>query len=718
MIIPVYNGANYLREAIDSALAQTCPDCEVLVINDGSTDNGATEAVALSYGDKIRYFSKENGGVATALNLGMRKMRGDFFSWLSHDDVYLPRHVECLLECRRDGPAGSIVYGDIALMDACGRRLRDVPLPDIDPHNPVCHIWGWSFLNGCAMLIPRDLLAAVGGFREDLPTTQDYDLWFRLSQRGCFRHAPHVVTLSRGHAEQGSRKDGHARECTALLAEYLPQVVAACRRTKGGFPGSARFLAQAVWRRIGDYGMPCAFALAKSFRRHSTPLERMILARHVFLRLPHALARGVWLFFPADWRERQRRKAATLAGVWKKCRQVYQKGGGRALRKRLTGYAVKLIKRAFRCMRASPVSAHIPPSRCGSAPYLVLDHDAGGGAYSFRESLTSTWLKQGESVLVWQYLGGVDRYLFEWRTAGASGAWYRADCLEDCLAFLRSVAPQVIFLNSVVGWPHLETTLSGIVSLAAEARLHVFLHDFFVVCPAYPLLNKEERFCGVPRKPSVCHACLTGNSYRAENTDTDITYWRLIWKRFLLRADTVAVADESVRELILATYPELEGKITVRALEPLRRWTPLPATLPRETAVIGVIGNIARHKGAGIVESLMRLIDEQNLDLSVAVIGELESSLRHPRLRVTGPYEHARLPELVSRHQIAVCLVPSPLPETFCYVAQEAEMLGLPLVCLDLGAQGRRARRYAKGFVAPTPDAVGCLAAIREALAR
>ena len=63
MIIPVYNGANYLREAIDSALAQTCPDCEVLVINDGSTDNGATEAVALSYGDKIRYFSKENGGL-------------------------------------------------------------------------------------------------------------------------------------------------------------------------------------------------------------------------------------------------------------------------------------------------------------------------------------------------------------------------------------------------------------------------------------------------------------------------------------------------------------------------------------------------------------------------------------------------------------------------------------------------------------------------------
>ena len=90
IVIPVYNGANFLREAIDSALAQTWPHCEILVVNDGSTDNGATEDISLSYRARIRYFRKENGGVASALNLGIREMRGDFFSWLSHDDVYLP----------------------------------------------------------------------------------------------------------------------------------------------------------------------------------------------------------------------------------------------------------------------------------------------------------------------------------------------------------------------------------------------------------------------------------------------------------------------------------------------------------------------------------------------------------------------------------------------------------------------------------------------------
>ena len=83
IIIPVYNGSNFMREAIDSALAQTYPNIEILVINDGSTDN--TREIALSYGDKIRYFEKENGGVATALNLGIREMRGEYFSGLSHE---------------------------------------------------------------------------------------------------------------------------------------------------------------------------------------------------------------------------------------------------------------------------------------------------------------------------------------------------------------------------------------------------------------------------------------------------------------------------------------------------------------------------------------------------------------------------------------------------------------------------------------------------------
>ena len=93
IIIPVYNGADYVAEAIDSALNQTYKNIEIIVVNDGSNDNGKTEKIVLSYGEKIRYFSKENGGVSSALNIGIANMKGEYFSWLSHDDMYLPSKI-------------------------------------------------------------------------------------------------------------------------------------------------------------------------------------------------------------------------------------------------------------------------------------------------------------------------------------------------------------------------------------------------------------------------------------------------------------------------------------------------------------------------------------------------------------------------------------------------------------------------------------------------
>ena len=91
IVIPVYTGANYVAEAIDSALNQTYKNIEIIVVNDGSTDN--TEKIVKSYGDKVRYFCKENGGTSTALNVGIKNMKGEYFSWLSHDDMYYPKKI-------------------------------------------------------------------------------------------------------------------------------------------------------------------------------------------------------------------------------------------------------------------------------------------------------------------------------------------------------------------------------------------------------------------------------------------------------------------------------------------------------------------------------------------------------------------------------------------------------------------------------------------------
>ena len=94
IVIPAYNASNYLADSINSALAQTYKNIEIIVVNDGSKDNGATRTVAESFGDKIHYFEKENGGSSSALNYGIKQMKGEWFSWLSHDDLYYPKKIE------------------------------------------------------------------------------------------------------------------------------------------------------------------------------------------------------------------------------------------------------------------------------------------------------------------------------------------------------------------------------------------------------------------------------------------------------------------------------------------------------------------------------------------------------------------------------------------------------------------------------------------------
>ena len=94
LLIPVYNGARFVGEAIESVLAQSYRHIEVIVVNDGSNDGGGTARVCARYARHIRYFEKANGGVSSALNMGARNMQGTYFSWLSHDDTYVPLKTE------------------------------------------------------------------------------------------------------------------------------------------------------------------------------------------------------------------------------------------------------------------------------------------------------------------------------------------------------------------------------------------------------------------------------------------------------------------------------------------------------------------------------------------------------------------------------------------------------------------------------------------------
>lgn len=204
IVIPVYNGSNYLREAIESALGQSYENIEVLVINDGSDDDGKSAEIAKSYGDRIRYFCKDNGGVASALNLGIREMRGKYFSWLSHDDVYYPHKIENQIEFLKTMRADVILYSNFEYVDKNSEYISNYWVEIFDPKYFLYYLATEGPVHGCTLLIPRKCFDDVGLFNEDLVTTQDYEMWFRIGLKYRFIHLDDVLIKSRIHEEQGS----------------------------------------------------------------------------------------------------------------------------------------------------------------------------------------------------------------------------------------------------------------------------------------------------------------------------------------------------------------------------------------------------------------------------------------------------------------------------------------------------------------------------------
>lgn len=204
IIIPVYNGSNYVSLAIESALRQTYKNLEIIVVNDGSKDN--TEEICKKYGDKIVYLAKENGGVSTALNYGVEHMTGEYFSWLSHDDLYYPEKVQTEVEYLiKNNLLGTktILYSDFSIMDGEGNPYSDIVFNTYDLNRFSDFSLLKMAINGLSLLIPKKAFEESGGFDANLRCVQDYELWLRMMRDGYnFVHIPKSIVITRIHSLQ------------------------------------------------------------------------------------------------------------------------------------------------------------------------------------------------------------------------------------------------------------------------------------------------------------------------------------------------------------------------------------------------------------------------------------------------------------------------------------------------------------------------------------
>jgi GT2 family glycosyltransferase/glycosyltransferase involved in cell wall biosynthesis len=224
IIIPVFNGADYVAQAIRSALSQTWEELEIIVVDDGSMDGGSTERAVRSF-DQVRYVRQTNKGVGGALNTGIAHMRGDWFCWLSHDDIYHPERVASHMDALSRHPPGTLSFGDVDFIDAQCRPLHGACMTAgmDDILQPPETIWTLleGKLSGCTLTIPRHILVEAGGFDPNLPTTQDYELWFRLAQKHRFLPVPGAFVSQRLHPGQGSRASRHLEEASILWGQML-----------------------------------------------------------------------------------------------------------------------------------------------------------------------------------------------------------------------------------------------------------------------------------------------------------------------------------------------------------------------------------------------------------------------------------------------------------------------------------------------------------------
>lgn len=204
VIIPTYNRADLLKDAVDSVLAQTYQDFELLIIDDGSTDH--TRELLASYETHVTYLFQGNRGVSSARNLGIRSSTGEYIALLDSDDLWLPSKLEQQVTVMEHDPNLQLCHTEEIWIR---RGVR------VNPKRKHQKYGGYIFpyclplcvISPSSVMIRRMLFDDIGCFDEELPACEDYDLWLRITKTYPVHFIETPLIIKRGgHEDQLSRK--------------------------------------------------------------------------------------------------------------------------------------------------------------------------------------------------------------------------------------------------------------------------------------------------------------------------------------------------------------------------------------------------------------------------------------------------------------------------------------------------------------------------------
>ncbi len=342
---------------------------------------------------------------------------------------------------------------------------------------------------------------------------------------------------------------------------------------------------------------------------------------------------------------------------------------------------------------------------------VYLAHALGGGA--------EHWLRDqiaGQPYAVVLRLGGQSRCQIEFSTPWGVTCG-RTDDLDLVSRLLEFTPRRRLILSSLVGDADPAGILDWLVVRAGQGdRLEAVIHDHYPISPSFTLLDGSGAYRGLPDTASTDPAHLFR---RHDGRVMGLAEWQGAWGRFLSGCDHVTCFSEDGRDKMVAAHPQVAGLIrVVPHLVPPFPPQPAPAqpaiARGRGEIVLGVPGNILAHKGAAVVAALAR---SGAPGLRLVVCGTLDPLAgRMAGVTVTGRYDRADLADLARLRGITHWLVPSVWPETFSFTTHETLATGLPVLALDLGAQGAAVRSAPNGIAVPHVPGGDHAAAILAAL--
>ena len=217
VIIPNYNYAQYLGQAIDSVLAQTYQHFEIVAVDDGSSDE--SEAVVRNYGCRVKWLQQQRQGVSAARNRGVRESHGDLVAFLDADDVWLPTKLEKQVQCLIARPEFGLVHCGVEEISESGDRLgaRLDGLEGWVANEMLLFKRASVIAAGSTAMARRDIFEVVGGFDTRLSTGADWDFCYQVASRQQVGFVPDALVKYRLHTSN-MHSNIHAMEHDMLIA--------------------------------------------------------------------------------------------------------------------------------------------------------------------------------------------------------------------------------------------------------------------------------------------------------------------------------------------------------------------------------------------------------------------------------------------------------------------------------------------------------------------